>query len=981
MKSRRVKKSILLSLMAAVLVASFSSIANPAFAATDTGAGTDDPSQTSGTQPAPLSTNDTADGVLEDSYQEWLAAQKSTLSTRDATVGDFSPATLTQGQTNSFSVDAPADGLYRVQLTYLSTENSLIDPEFSIAVDGGFEFYEARTVPAPTLWTASSAKFVTNANGDDLIPDQKPYGQPNTIIVNDASYDQPNGLLFHFDKGTNDVTLTLTSGTLTLQAVAVLSGEDALPSYAEYQKSLPADAVKKTGDLITLEAESTAYKNTSYAQPQAVNSSDVVPYTPGKRLLNTFGAGSWNTSGQAVTWKFTVKKAGLYTFTVKNEQNNQGKPVFRTIAFDGSVPFSELENYRFDTNTKWTNTTLGNAKGAFRFYFSAGSHTVTMSATEASVSDEIYQLDAISQSVNDLGLQIQKLTGNNSDPNYQWNLAEYIPDVAQQMNGYISSLEKVRSQVTTIYGAANANAQELVQLGLVINQLKDLNKDVNKLPSQLESLFQGSSSVTETIATIETTIEAQPLSVDRFYVSSGADLPSPTAAWWVSLWNGIVSFFESFGSGSSQDSSTGKTITVWVERSQQYVDLMQSLADSSFTSKTGVKVNFEIMPDESKLILASASGDAPDVALGISVGVPYNLALRGAILPLNDLPGFAQTAQQFSPGALVPIMVGKTVYGLPETQDFYVQFTRNDIMGELGISAPKNWDDVLTILPTLQRTGMNYYVPLSGSAGTKAMMFTAPYIFQNGGSLYNADGTQTAITSANSIKGLQFMTDLYTTYSLPLQVNSFYNSFRYGQLPIGISNFQTYVQLTSAAPEIANEWSIQPYPGVVQSDGSVNRSAPGSAQEDMIFKSTKNKADAWSFLQWWLSTSTQTTFANDLQTTYGPQYMWNTANLEAFKQLPWPQADKEAILTQWEQLEEAPQTPAGYMEERQISNIWTNVVINGQDLRAATQNASIIINKEIQSRLGDFGYIQSGKLVKPYVIPSVALVEEVLGEK
>jgi ABC-type glycerol-3-phosphate transport system substrate-binding protein len=259
-------------------------------------------------------------------------------------------------------------------------------------------------------------------------------------------------------------------------------------------------------------------------------------------------------------------------------------------------------------------------------------------------------------------------------------------------------------------------------------------------------------------------------------------------------------------------------------------------------------------------------------------------------------------------------------------------------------------------------------------------MFTAPFIFQFGGKLYSQDGTKTAINESNSINGLKFMTDLYTNYSLPLQVNSFYNSFRYGQIPIGISNMGDYVKLRSAAPEIANEWSIQPYPGVLEEDGTVNRSATGSAQDDMIFKSTKNKDEAWKFLQWWASSSTQSNFATQLQTTYGPSYMWNTANLTAFKELPWPEADKKAILQEWQWLEEAPQIPAGYMEERQISNVWTDVVFNGQNVRAAVENNAITINKEITSRLTDFGYIKNGKMVKKYEIPTVDKVKELLSE-
>src|SRR5690606_27046612 len=124
--------------------------------------------------------------------------------------------------------------------------------------------------------------------------------------------------------------------------------------------------------------------------------------------------------------------------------------------------------------------------------------------------------------------------------------------------------------------------------------------------------------------------------------------------------------------------------------------------------------------------------------------------------------------------------------------------------------------DALPILPELQRFGMNYFSPLAGDAAFKSFQTTAPYIFQFDGELYSENGMTTAISEESALKAIQFMSDLNTIYSMPLQVPNFYNHFRYSTLPIGISSFNTYVQLTAAAPEIAGSWDIAPYPGVVQ---------------------------------------------------------------------------------------------------------------------------------------------------------------------
>ena len=46
------------------------------------------------------------------------------------------------------------------------------------------------------------------------------------------------------------------------------------------------------------------------------------------------------------------------------------------------------------------------------------------------------------------------------------------------------------------------------------------------------------------------------------------------------------------------------------------------------------------MPNESKLVLANAADIQPDVALGVSTNVPYELAIRNALYDLRSFPDF-----------------------------------------------------------------------------------------------------------------------------------------------------------------------------------------------------------------------------------------------------------------------------------------------------------------------------------------------------
>ena len=65
-----------------------------------------------------------------------------------------------------------------------------------------------------------------------------------------------------------------------------------------------------------------------------------------------------------------------------------------------------------------------------------------------------------------------------------------------------------------------------------------------------------------------------------------------------------------------------------------------------------------------------------------------------------------------------------------------------------------------------------------------------------------------------------------------------------------------------------------------------------------ILSQTKMPEESWTFLKWWSSTEVQSRFGNLLQSTYGSEYIWPTANREAFESLPLKAKDKKVILEQ-----------------------------------------------------------------------------------
>ena len=76
------------------------------------------------------------------------------------------------------------------------------------------------------------------------------------------------------------------------------------------------------------------------------------------------------------------------------------------------------------------------------------------------------------------------------------------------------------------------------------------------------------------------------------------------------------------------------------------------------------------------------------------------------------------------------------------------------------------------------------------------------------------------LASSEAIAAFTQWTDLYTKFGIEKQID-FYNRFRTGTAPLGISSYTTYTQLTQAAPEIQGRWKICEIPGVMQEDGTI----------------------------------------------------------------------------------------------------------------------------------------------------------------
>ncbi len=868
-------------------------------------------------------------------------------------------------------VKVPQSGLYNLQLDYYPLSGQILSIQRGIKINGEYPYFQARQFELDKQWKDDNYPFDKDSLGNDTLPEQKmiPGWMKQTVEDPASADDRP--LLFYLKQGENLISLPFIGEPALLGAAALISPA-AVPSYEDYAQQGGFKQAPKA--ILVVEGERASSKNQPFIRVQADGSPSTVPFDSRKQQLNAVGGDSWQLSGQSVSWTFEVPADGDYRIAIKYKQNTNTSetgtdmPVYRTLQIDGAIPFEEMRRVVFPFTKSWKNKMLESADGEpYLFHLQKGRHSIKLTANDAPYRDTIRTIKTVMSGINDLAIEVKMATGNTQDSNRDWDLTEQIPGVADRLLKYSDELSSRYDALAAQISRSPDAAKSLV---ISAQRLRNLAKDPNSLPYKYAQLSEGSGSIMQMLGTSLGKLPNQPLTVDRIYMYSDSRLPAAQASLFSRLSANLSAFLASFTKDYSKvGGSDPDELQIWVNRPRQYVTMLQHAADEEFTKQTGIKVSFSLMPDETKLILANAAGNSPDMALSINNVTPFNLAVRGTLSDLTQFPDYEEVAKRFSPGAMLPFRFDGGAYALPETQNFWVMYYRKDILNALDIPLPETMDDVRRILPDLQRYGLNFFHPLSQTGGLKPLTLTSPFIYQSGGELFKENGTGAAIDSENAVAGIKQMTDLFTVYNLPLNVPSFYNHFRDGSLPIGISDFATYVQLTSAAPEISGLWGIAPVPGVKAADGTIERWQTGTGQSAVIFKNSKRQADAWELLKWWTSKETQVSFGNRMQTIYGPTYKWNTANLEAFQQMPWPAEDIGVIREQWKWLKDVPHLPGDYMLERMLSDAWNKIVFNGVNPRRAIEDATILTNREMAKKLEEFKYMENGKLVKPLEVP------------
>lgn len=858
-----------------------------------------------------------------------------------------------------WTFDIKKSGLYSIKVEYYPIEGRSSSIQRSIYIDGKLPFEYARNVTFSRVWQDAadedgvSIKF--DRNGNHIRPEQIEAPVWRTQFVCDRIGYEADPLEFYFDAGIHTIRFISEREPMVIKSITLCQPDEAKP-YAELEKEYKANGFKSgKGEAQRFQAEITAQKSDSTIIPSSDRSSaSIDPSSPSKSYLNVLGGTYMQQNGQWVTWNFTVPESGLYKITLRAVQNtSNGSVSSRKFYIDGKVPCSELESVAFPYSTRWKSYTLGSDGEDFAFYLEAGkTHELKMEVVLGETAPLIKQVSDVVDELNSIYRSILVVTGPTPDTNRDFQFKKIMPEVLENLENQGKLLEEIYGGLSEFAGMSGENVQILAKL---YRQIETMCEDPEKIADNF-SAFQ--SNITS-LASWVSSARSQPLTVDYFTITpADEEVNTGGASVFKNIAYHTLSFISSFTEDYNNIDYDGKenSVKVWVGSGmtggRDQAQILKSLINNYFTPKSGIGVNVSLV-SMGALLPATLADKGPDVALSLASSEVANYAFRNAAEDISRYNGFDEVKKQFNESALKPISFEGGVYGLPETQTYPVMFYRKDILSELNIDIPQTWEDVIRILPILQKKQLNFGLPSASGNGSTMTAFTM-LLYQHGGELYSSDSKKSTLNTKAGLEAFSFLTSLYNDYDLD-KVLDFSNRFRSGSVPIAIADYSSYNQLSVFAPELDGLWDFTTVPGIKNSDGVIDRSVPTGVAACMMLTKSKNKTDAWEFMKWWCSSDIQVKFGRELESVMGSAARYPTANLEAMSQIPWSEKCFETIKAQGEWSKAIPEVPGSYYTPRYVDFAFRDVVNKSYDAGEALAEAEKSINYEINNKRREFG--------------------------
>lgn len=855
-------------------------------------------------------------------------------------------------------------GFYNLEIGYIALPGTTSDIQRRVLLDGEIPYDALGQIVFKRLWRDEDIRLKSE---NEIRPNAEEVYQEQTVFLED--YDRRSGapLLFYLEAGEHTLAFEVVKEPMEVTSLTFRAAET-LPTYAEALAAWQAEGVAVMKDepiVAQAERREGATVEVLKSSPSITvqkNYSDaaLVPYHPWHILYPTIGASNWSQPGDAITWRVTVPADGLYALTFKGRQTSRGVTSYRRLKINGAVPYQEAQVVGFDYSGEMQNYTLAGKDGKpYYVRLHAGENDITLECVLGSVGGVLSQVEQSLTNLNSLYLRTIQLTGQVPSQFIDYEVARKVDGFVRIMTEESERLFTLVDEMVAVTGEKGENTALLEKMAI---EAQNLAADPEEIVGELTQLKNNISALGTWIVNVST----MPLELDSLVLSADAEgLPAPREGWMQGKVAGVrrffATFFHSTSSLVSAEETGGETVepvVVWMASAgREQAQIIQNMIDESFTPNTNIPVKLQLIPAD-VVLRAALAGNGPDVVIGLSQATSQDFAMRGAIVDLSQMDGFDEYVARYGKGVMRTASYMGGTWGIPEQVTFQMLFYRQDVLDDLGLSVPTTWDEVMEMIPVLNRENYAFYMP-STRVATGLNVFQS-MVYQNGGDIYLGDeaagdyGIGSALYSDEAMVAFKWYTDLFTVHGLEVQAD-FSNRFRTGEMPVGITDYPTYCQLEIFAPEIKGLWSFAPFPGTLKADGTIDNTYVADTVQTVMMKGADDYDTAWQFIQWWNDTPQQLSYANTLESIMGTAARYPAADPEVLKQLPWSNRELTQLLAQYDHLTGMPAVPGYYMNTRMISYAFEDVVADLSNPRETLYLNIRDIDKELTKKREEFG--------------------------
>jgi len=859
-----------------------------------------------------------------------------------------------------YTVNIERDGLYYIHIDYYPVPARGIPIERSLQINGNVPFLGADRLVFPRIWGDSGVSRYDN-QGNEIRPPQVEIPRWESVWFKDSQGYFTDPYTFYFHEGENTIRLTGINEPLVIRSLT-LSAPFKPVSYRDYIASMDLSGFSEASKNFSLKIQGEKASRRSDSSLYAVydrSSGATDPASVAQIRLNMIGGEAWQIAGQWIEWDADIPENGMYRITIKGRQNySRGFVSNRTVMINGQIPFKELAVVPFSYNNRWTNTTLADEYGDILVPLQKGTNTIRLQATLGEMGGMLNVMEESVFRLNSIYRKILVLTGPEPDLYRDYRIDVVYPDLIREMRLESMILYKLVDDLTFYSGERGEEASVALTLA---RQLELFANRPDKIPRALVNFRINISSLGDSLLTLSESM----LDIDYILITGvNAPVTPVRENFFIAALHEIRSFIASFFVDYNNIGNVhrgGDVIEVWILSGRDQSTILKSMIDDTFSQLTGIRVNLKLVAPDA-VMPAVVAGTGPDLVLTVPQGDVVNYAIRGAVVDISKLPGYQDVISELNSSVIIPFEFLGGVYGLPETQYFHVMYYRKDILDDLQLELPDTWDELINILPIIQKNNMNVGVPSVATSEQQNIDFSnfLAQLFQRGGRLYNEDGSRTLLDTETAVEAFDVYTKFFTHYKTPIIYN-FINRFRTGEMPIAFADYSWFNTLEIFAPEIRGLWGFHRMPGHKRADGVIDRSVSTGTLASMIFSKSTKQEQSWEFLKWWISSNTQLRFGRELESLMGSAARYPTANYEAFRQLPW-RSDQMAVLDEQRSWAVGvPEVPGGYFVSRHLINAARRIINKkkGQeflyDVRETLLDYSITINEELTKKRKEFG--------------------------